>query len=1433
MRISNKAWVLLSTLIIISLAFFYYFFVYVPRNEEKLVNNNMRILEKIKGNIHNLLENERKIIRNEKGQNITNIIFGADNLVFKLETSENDASNPTETGKEGSLDDATSNKEYPVESVVNKSYAEILQNPLIERRDVFDFVSITQFRKEEGTLSMLYINDPKGQIITLDSIESNYTSNSLFEIDFGYNKYKAFNISYLNNEENNIFLTGYISKDIYEDKKREVSIYLISFILILTVLLIHALPFIKLWVMSHSERLSLKDIFFTGVSISLLPTVLILVILFFTYHFGNIGKQTKSNLEHIHFKIENNFKEELKNVTNLLSEIKQNINKEISTIDSSNFTNKIRKLSFFEHSSEIDSVSKKIKYYTAFRNFKSESLPPQIDEQSKYKYFNSIFWCDPKGKIRIYLSNEKNASLLYDLSHRNYVMDIPNGNTFNYNGQNISFESIRSVSDGNYEMGLGMESGIDSLPVLATSLSLVSIMNPILEEGYGFCFFDETGNTLFHSDKNRNLNENFLEETNNNFNYNIESNSPSHEKVNYMGKEHYMYMNKVDGLDHIYLATFLDSEFIDTSNSLAISSTIVFQLIFLAVLLLLSVALFSTTGNYTLIKQKRFLFFWLRPYTDENTKAKEMYGNLILFNFFGILFLILNWALYENSIGLLIFSVISTCSVLITYNFWKITSYLFQVRNYISNSPDMRNKIFKLFILTSIIFIIVVKMKWYSESVIYIYIDLLILLIFILTIYNFIPFGNTRISLKRFSDNLFKSKLLVNIYSIYKLYVLSLLILITILPPIIFYSIAFKMESSLAFINKTKNIDFNIKSWKDEKRSQFVSEKEGRIVSNIENLDVFINQMKMDDLIFLFFNNPESSISEFADSNLKDTTVYEYPINHIVPYWYSGLRFPFNRYGELTNALIASDSSFIELYKEKGSDQFILKNNLFDLGIEHYDSILYSSFAKNTSLFFLFIVTLIFIYFILNFTINKIYGLDFRVYAKTMIFETKLNEFMNQLISIYTELDERQKLPIQEVINQGTDQKNVSLPGLNAYNNILITGVNASHISAVYHSLKSKFSDRFFSMDMLLITDFCEKITEPRYKNHYLLFPEVNYQIDLKLLFNVSEEKLLPLKEAIYDKPDLNSNSKSPQLIVLIEHFEFSYENIELNKIKLGIIRRLIANSTIRVIICSEMSLIKIHEYYEDQLKRFKIDLKKDGSDYLEKQRMIDDIANDYRMWLHLFGSFYNITIPLESTGSFFDESRNEFPFLKSELKHGTYLRKINLRFQMDLENSGQTNRLTFNEINDEDLILNIQEIAYPYYFSVWNSLSKQEQYIVYDIAMDGFVNPNNVNGILELLHKGILVYDDSLRLMNASFTNFVLTKVDNDISLKNELASKENGNWSVTSSVFLMVILGLIIFVSFGKIHILDDMNALLGSIAAVFTLLLRLSGIFSFSKD
>src|SRR5262249_16362719 len=69
----------------------------------------------------------------------------------------------------------------------------------------------------------------------------------------------------------------------------------------------------------------------------------------------------------------------------------------------------------------------------------------------------------------------------------------------------------------------------------------LSLIDPILPDGYGFALLDDKGFVLFHSDKSKNLHENFLQETD--WNKQLQAAMFGHSnqhslEITYMGKDY-------------------------------------------------------------------------------------------------------------------------------------------------------------------------------------------------------------------------------------------------------------------------------------------------------------------------------------------------------------------------------------------------------------------------------------------------------------------------------------------------------------------------------------------------------------------------------------------------------------------------------------------------------------------------------------------------------------------------------------------------------------------------------------------------------------------------------------------------------------------------------------------------------------------------------
>jgi hypothetical protein len=124
--------------------------------------------------------------------------------------------------------------------------------------------------------------------------------------------------------------------------------------------------------------------------------------------------------------------------------------------------------------------------------------------------------------------------------------------------------------------------------------------------------------------------------------------------------------------------------------------------------------------------------------------------------------------------------------------------------------------------------------------------------------------------------------------------------------------------------------------------------------------------------------------------------------------------------------------------------------------------------------------------------------------------------------------------------------------------------------------------------------------------------------------------------------------------------------------------------------------------------------------------------------------------------------------------------------------------------------------------------LTKEEQFIVYDLAQDGLVNPENIESITLLLNKGIIIYDGTLKIMNQSFRNFVLSVVKPEYALRMEAVS-ESGSWTIFK-VPLILILGCVsIFFFVTQQDAFSNVLAYATTITAGIPLILKLLNSFS----
>ena len=92
-------------------------------------------------------------------------------------------------------------------------------------------------------------------------------------------------------------------------------------------------------------------------------------------------------------------------------------------------------------------------------------------------------------------------------------------------------------------------------------------------------------------------------------------------------------------------------------------------------------------------------------------------------------------------------------------------------------------------------------------------------------------------------------------------------------------------------------------------------------------------------------------------------------------------------------------------------------------------------------------------------------------------------------------------------------------------------------------------------------------------------------------------------------------------------------------------------------------------------------------------------------------------------------------------------------------------------------------------------------------------------------MEKGIVVYENNLRLFNQSFNNFILTVVNESMekAMNHELRAK--GNWTLTRNIFLILVASIVTFVSLGSPGIFNEIKLILFSITALMIPMMKIT--------
>jgi hypothetical protein len=416
---------------------------------------------------------------------------------------------------------------------------------------------------------------------------------------------------------NEFFIAGFISDTDYRHKTRNINTQLVIYIASILLLILIGMPVLKIIFIDPRERLKANDAIGSGLSFIFGLSLLIIIIISLL---KNQVVDRAINYQRI------------KEISNTLY---TNVSADINLIKCLG-----------------SSIAKD---YESCPNELAESVLEHFNSNKKFKQvnplnapfqLNEIILIDSSGIVQKTFSRTAFSEVVkFNLSEREYFKNIReiNNSWPSAKGLNFYIESIKSYNSGDFETAISFHTGqFDSLPVLAITSKIPSLYHQVLPNDIGFVIIEKTGKVLYHSKKDKNLHENFIQESESDIELirAINSGTKQNLRINYDEKKWLARIVPVEDTPLFHI-TLLDLNSTGNNNARIFLFTFYFFIIsflFLSASLLM-LSMISRASDKT--KKHFWILHWITFHPEKYNLYKALSTILlviIIFQFFGILF---------------------------------------------------------------------------------------------------------------------------------------------------------------------------------------------------------------------------------------------------------------------------------------------------------------------------------------------------------------------------------------------------------------------------------------------------------------------------------------------------------------------------------------------------------------------------------------------------------------------------------------------------------------------------------------------------------------------------------------------------------------------------------------------------------------------------
>lgn len=317
----------------------------------------------------------------------------------------------------------------------------------------------------------------------------------------------------------------------------------------------------------------------------------------------------------------------------------------------------------------------------------------------------------------------------------------------------------------------------------------------------------------------------------------------------------------------------------------------------------------------------------------------------------------------------------------------------------------------------------------------------------------------------------------------------------------------------------------------------------------------------------------------------------------------------------------------------------------------------------------------------------------------------------------------------------------------------------------------------------------------------------------LQLLLSGIDEK-----ETVWDiakKKVLNSLSK----YVILLHIENQLSNDKITTAKLDCIRELQKKGKTLIII-SNMFPLAIQDAFA----------KSTGGSELKDARgnQLDySIFSDFPLLIFpLSVNHYPENSPAATEASFTGDTEPEStPDKKKELWKALNEETAHSAFLKRLHNELKPGNFFSGDATPDQLILKIESLSNSFYYSIWQALSADEKFILYDLAEDGLANINNAFAVNLLVSKGLIkIAEGHPSIFNRSFRNFIVNSIGEPAEKEIRNLSGKGNTWSQLQAPLLLLVVAIFLFLGVSQEGIFSNLMGVISGVLAGIPILLKL---------